>query len=435
MLLAEKNVPTVSAILRARRWMLAGLSVSIVGSRVVEGGSGGMVAQGALPLAWLAVLATVTAGLGFAAPLTARVLAGYNPATVLVLSDLVEALLSVVALTAVLLFPDHAVPVLAGYLLLAALFPAVADVVEEFYAQQLAQLGPGHALAFNASVYSVLGFIGLVVALPLGSFVSERSLTVLIAVNLVLSALGVCLRTVGRRTVLTAPVTEQNTEDFRALGSRVAVRAFARALVRSGPVSPALGLVGAVGRTLAGVFVYLWTARAMPWSAADSFALVVACFGVGATVGPHLAPFTRRRMGVRRSLLVATGATIAVVTTFGGCVILLPADSLWPIALGYVVLVGALTRMRDVLITTLRQESFRGSGFVTVMSWSFALTSLGALIGSWAGVGLRVAACPLTGLLAFTVSLGVGLVAVLRFREPAGDPVADARPPEPEGLP
>ncbi|WP_436791299.1 MFS transporter [Yinghuangia sp. YIM S10712] len=419
MLLDRQAAPPVAIILRARRWMLAGLSLSIVGTRVIEGGSDGTVAQGVLPLVWVAVSATVSAGLGFAAPLTARLLSGFNPATVLVVSDLVEALLSLLALTAILLAPGHAVPILAAYLLFAAFFPAIADVVEEFYAQQLAQLGPGHALSFNASVYSVLGFIGLVIGMPLGSLVSGRSFTILIAVNMVLSALGVCFRTVGRRTVVTTPVTAQNTEDFRATGARMSVRDFAHALVRSGPTSPALGFVGSMGRTLAGIFVYLWIARTMPWSDATSLGLVVACFGIGATVGPHLAPLARRHMGVRTSLLVSTIAAMAVVAVFAGCVALLPHTAVWPIALGYVALTGALTRMRDVLVTTLRQESFRGSSFVTVMSWSFALTSLGALAGSWAGVGLRIATHPLVGLFAFTASLGVILTVVLRFPDPA----------------
>ena len=139
--------------------MVSGLVVSIIGTRLVEGGSDGAVAQDLLPLLWIGVLATVSQGLGFAAPVTARVLSRFNPAAVLVASDLAETVLSALALAALLLAPGHTTAILVVYLLLAAVFPAVTDVVEEFYAQQLAHLAPGQALSFNTAIYSVLGFI------------------------------------------------------------------------------------------------------------------------------------------------------------------------------------------------------------------------------------------------------------------------------------
>ena len=77
----DSGVPSSAIILRARRWMMVGLVVSIIGTRIIEGGSSGTVAAGILPVAWIAVLATMGQAMSFAAPLLARVFARHNPAS------------------------------------------------------------------------------------------------------------------------------------------------------------------------------------------------------------------------------------------------------------------------------------------------------------------------------------------------------------------
>ncbi|WP_149263941.1 MFS transporter [Actinomadura sp. K4S16] len=404
-----RRAAPLPAVLRARRWMLAGLTVSIVGSRVVEGGAAGTVVQGLLPVMWLPVFATAAEALGFAAPLTTRLLSRFPPAAVLVASDMAEAVLSAAALAALVLAPARSGPVMICYLLLALVFPAICDVVEELYARQLARLSPAHALSFNAAVYSMLGFVGVVIGAPMGGLVSGSSFALLVGLNLVLSASGACLRLVSRRTVPTTPAREPETSGARRSWTDVAA-----VLVRSGPTSPAVAFVVTAGHASAGVFVHLWTARAMPWPPAASLALVVACFGVGATLGPHLAPLAQRRLGIRGALVLSLTGAITGVAVLAACLVLLPPAAVWPVALGQVATGAALGRMRDVLITTLRQASFRGEEFGAVMSWSFALSSLGVLAGSWTGGGLGVAARPLPGLGVLAAALAVVLLVVLR---------------------
>lgn len=81
--------------------MTAGLVVSILGTRLIEGGSDGLVALGILPVVWVAILTTAGELISFASPVIARLFARFSPARVLVASDLLEAVLSAVALVVI----------------------------------------------------------------------------------------------------------------------------------------------------------------------------------------------------------------------------------------------------------------------------------------------------------------------------------------------
>ncbi|SDM74244.1 hypothetical protein SAMN04489726_3167 [Allokutzneria albata] len=189
----------------------------------------------------------------------------------------------------------------------------------------------------------------------------------------------------------------------------MSLQQFVADLVHSGPASPAVEFVTSLGRTVAGIFVYFWIASVMPGTPATSLAIVMACFGIGAALGPFLAPLARRFLDARASVLLALYSALALVVVFGCSVLVLPS---WPIALCYVVAMRMVMRTRDVLLTTLRQESFRGSRFTTIMSWSFALSSFGALVGSWHGVAFHVPQYPVFGLAMLALALVFTIVVV-----------------------
>ncbi|GAA2175136.1 hypothetical protein GCM10009846_23840 [Agrococcus versicolor] len=407
------------ALRRARRWMTAGLVVSIVGTRVVEGGSDGAVAADVLPVVWLAVFATAGQGVGFLAPVAARVLGRWNPSTVLVLSDVVEATLSVLALGALVLLPGAEVAIIAVYLLASAVFPAVTDVVEELYAQQIAQMDVGEALTFNASVYSVLGFIGLVLAMPLGAFLAGQSFVVLVGANAVLSAIGAAFRSVSSRAVLTPPVLEQDLDDFGVLGARVSARAFFGGMAAAGPASPLLGAAMQAGATVAGIFLYLWVASRMPFSPSTALGLVIVVFGVGATIGPWLAPLLRRLLSDRASLSVTYLYGCVLLAAGIVVVVVVPGAQVWPLTLILVLLMALFSRSRSVLTATMRQRHYRGARFASVMGWGFALTALGDVVGSWTGVALRLDEHPAWALGLYLAASLAGLVVTVRHRFPA----------------
>ncbi|AEV84466.1 hypothetical protein ACWT_3443 [Actinoplanes sp. SE50] len=335
--------------------MTLGLATSIIGSRVVDGGSSGAVAESVLPLAWLAVLATGSAGISFAAPLIARLTAPHSPARTLVASDLAEAVVSVIALILLVVSPGGRSTLLGGYLLVVAVFPAIMDVVEELYGQQIAQLDEKEALAFNTNIYSVLGFVGLAVGMPLGSWLTGRSIVWLVAANALFSFIGFSFRLVSSRTLMVGAIYDQDVSECSAVGGRMKLREFLSDLLRTGPTSPAMEFVLKVGATMAGVFVYLWVASFTPWPAGTALAAVLLAFGVGATIGPYVAPVLRRTLAPRTALLV-TYSFAAVVSSamavFAGVV---ERHRLWVIGLAFVLALGVVSRARAVLTVTLRQ--------------------------------------------------------------------------------
>lgn len=398
--------------------MTAGLVVSIIGTRLVEGGSDGSVAAGILPVAWIAFLVTFGQAIGFASPLIARALGRYRPSSVLVLSDAVEAGVSVAAVVALFAMPAATLPILVIYLLVAAVFPAVTDIVEELYAQQLAQLDAKQALTFNTTIYSVLAFVGLVVGMPIGSVLAGQSILLLIVSNAVLSGCGTLFRLYSSRAVITEPVAAQDLEDFGVLGRPTSIRHFARDLLASGPASPLVSFATQVGATMGGIYVYLWIAQQFA-DPAFILGVVIALFGVGATIGPHLAPMLQGFLGARSALLVVHGSTIALLIVSAFAVSGLPAtNGVW-VGLVYVLLIGLLSRARAVITTTLRQESFRGAQFRTIMSWSFSFVALADVLGNWLAVAISLHQRPEIGLLAYAASVLVAFVVTVRFTPPS----------------
>ncbi|QSB06667.1 MFS transporter [Natronoglycomyces albus] len=407
---------SIATINRARRWMVAGLCISIIGTRIVQGGSHGSVANGTLPVIWIAILATFGYAIAFAAPITAKILSRYNPARVLVWSEVTECAISGIALAALFLLPQHTIPILVTYLLMAVFFPVVGDVVEEFYGQQLAQLNPQQALAFNSTIYAVLAAIGLVLAMPMGSVVAGYSLTWLIAANALLSATGCLFRLVASRTVVTAPVADQDIDDFGPLGKKSTLGDFLRDLTLTGPASPAIAFITQIGGSIGGMFVYLWIAHNTGWPTATALGLVIGLFGIGATIGPFLAPLLRRLMSTEDALILVFGTCLVILAAAVLGVTFLAAPANWICGLSYVFLIGLATRCSTVLITTLRQQSFRGSRFTAIMSWSFSMNALAAIIGNWLGYALSVNQYPQIGLLVYLGAIAVVFVVVWRFR-------------------
>jgi hypothetical protein len=394
--------------------MTLGLATSIIGSRVVDGGSNGAVAESILPLAWLAVLATGSAGLSFAAPLIARLTAPHSPARTLVASDLAEAVVSIIALVLLVAFPGERSTLLGGYLLIVAIFPAILDVAEELYAQQIAQLDEMQALAFNTTIYSVLGFVGLVVGMPLGSWLTSRSIVWLVAANALFSLIGFAFRFVSSRTLMVGAIYDQDASEHSAVGGRMRLREFLSDLLRTGPTSPAMEFVLKVGATMSGVFVYLWVASFTPWSAGAALAAVLFAFGVGATIGPYVAPILRRHLTSRAALL-ATYSFAALMSSamavFAGAV---ERHRLWVIGLAFALALGVVSRARAVLTVTLRQQAFKGKRFVRIMSWSFSFVAAASILGNWLGVLLDLPARPRLALTAYAVTMLIAMVVVLR---------------------
>lgn len=399
---------------RARRWMTAGLVVSILGTRIVEGGSDGLVSMGVLSVLWVAVLTSFGEMVSFASPLIAKATARFSPSKVLVASETAEAAISAVALAAILLSPAATPAILIAYLLVAAIFPAITDVVEEFFGQQLAQADVNQALTFNASVYSALAFVGIVVAMPLGALMSGIDVTILVAANLVLSALGALFRLVSSRSVATPPVTDQDLSEFGVLGEQMKLRAFVADALGTGVASPAFSFLTQTGATIGGIYVYLAIARQADTEPTIALATVIAAFGLGATIGPWVGRAVSARGDLHRLVIGVLLLTVALLLVISWLWTAVSSSTVWWLGLAYAISIGVLSRTRAVLTTTLRQRDFRGSRFSRIMSWSFAATALGAIVGSWIAVTMRAAVYPALALLSYAAMLVIATALVMR---------------------
>lgn len=405
---------TPTTILAARRWMLSGLIVSVLGTRVLDGAVNGTVALGILPVASIAVYGTIEKTLSILSPLLAYPLQHLSPAKVLVTSDLLESIGSAGALTIILIFPRSVTTVLVAYLLLAAVLPVIGDLAEEFYAQQLAQLGAGHALDFNANVFSFLTLTGMLFAMPLGSLAAARSLTVVFATNTALSLAGFLLRFRSMRTIPTPPLTHQDTD--KTPHTRMRLGAVINVLVDSGPASPATSLLLEFSAGLTGTYVLLWGAHSLPFGDAASMAVMLAVFGVGATLGPQAGRYLGKRRPLTELIRHSVLASICLLLAMAALARASPAPSHLA-AIGAAVFAFAapvLSRARYVLITTLRQTAYHGRRFTLVMSWAFSLDSIGNLAGLWAGLLLNVTQNPIWGLLTAAATLTPVLAAPRR---------------------
>lgn len=402
--------------------MLAGLATSMIGSRIIEGGSDGAVAAGLLPVAWIAVLATIGEGYSFCSPLIARLAARTNPAKLLAASDGVEAALSVATLVLLVAVPSLTLPVLMGYLMFAAVFPTVADVVEEFYGERLAAQAEQHAITFNAASYSILAFVGLVIGMPLGNVLAGVSIPVLVAVNATLSAAAALLRRYASRTELPSSESSVAPEDFAATGSPLSPKTFAKELFSAGVASPGMAFLLNTASASCGIFVYLWLARTMPWQTTTNLAIVVASFGLGATMGPLLVPVITQRLRTRTALVVGY-VMFAVVVSSLLVFVTCATPSWWLAGVGLVFCQAVASRVCAVLVTTIRQTDYAGGRFAVIMSWSMALAAAGQLCGAWFATFAGVTHRPWLGLaVLLAATCGAGIMAAQPARQLVEEP-------------
>lgn len=163
-------VQSQGKLLKARRLMIIGLIASVFGNYVVEAGFSAFTASGTIAVSSLVLLKTIEQIIVFAFPLYARIVGKFSPDKALITVDLTEAGMSALALCLTVIKPEFTIGCLFLYMLLDALVAPVSDLADEFYGAALAEIDEKAALAFNATLYSALAFLGFVVGGPLGSF-------------------------------------------------------------------------------------------------------------------------------------------------------------------------------------------------------------------------------------------------------------------------
>ena len=255
-------MPIVSqrVVLRARRLMVVGLVVTVLGNRLIDGGFEALTAAGTIAVTTLVAVSSLSTVSVMAFPAYARWLKKFSPDTALITVDLLEALLSLVAIFVTLAAPQYATAAVVAYVLIDLFLAPVSDIAEEFYGAKLAEYGEDEALAFNSSLYALLGLLGLVVASPLGAVLSGLSTVVLLAANVILSLAGAAFRAYARSRAPMPPAIDADDEEFAMTGERLPWRQFVHDLLASGPASPLLSLALDLVGELTGRLLFLWVA-------------------------------------------------------------------------------------------------------------------------------------------------------------------------------
>ncbi|WP_099332690.1 MFS transporter [Actinomyces minihominis] len=371
--------PAARLLVRARFLMIAGLVVSVLGNRLIDGTFNGLVAAGLIASVALVLLESLNEVVVFAFPLYARVLKRFSPDTAMIVSDLTEAVVSTVLVIVILLIPDWAIGSVIFYLIFTTLLLPVTDISEEMYGAKVAEVEPEANLRFNAHLHSLLAFSGFVIASPLGAFLAGISIPLALGINVVLSLIGAFIRGRARKKYPMGAIVDVDMDDFELVGSGMRARQFFHDLFASGPTSPLIEFGLSMVSSLTGTLMLVWVARQASIPTTDAMALVVAVFGISATLGPQVGRFMGHYFGTARSLRLTAVLSALNLAVLLGALLLGDPGFIWGSI--FIFVNGTLSRSRAVLLQSHRQTFFRGEQYTRIMSWSFTFGAAGTIIG------------------------------------------------------
>ncbi|WP_235001748.1 MFS transporter [Arcanobacterium ihumii] len=389
--------------------MTAGLVVSVMGNRVIDGSFDSLTALGVIPIVFLALTGQIGELVVFLFPAYARILRRFSPDLALIATDITETILSTIAIAGILVFPDIAGWIMLGYVWIGLALSPIPDLADEFYGESLAAADTSETLVFNTSVDSLLAFTGFVIFSPLGALLAGIDVIVVFACNIVLSLVGASLRW-RSRSIYPIPAPRENVDidDYALTGVRVPLGQFFAELFKSGAASPLLSAIIGIATACSGSLFFIWVSR-LANNPAHGMAITLICFGLGATIGPQLARISVKVASTRRLL---QGLGLAGALAAGSFAVLTSIlDVTYGVAVVFVGLMAVLSRARMSLLTTYRQTTFKGEKFRRIMSWSYAFGAGGTIVGIQCATILNVTEYPAATLtLAAVCWLGVALV-------------------------
>lgn len=414
--------PTV--VRRAQYLMIAGLLSSFVGSEIIEGAATGLVTLGVLPVVWVPLYTTVTDVQDSFAASIARLVEKRDPGRVLVACESVDVVISLIALALILtLGKGHHVPVLIGYLLLASVLPLVVDLAEEFYLNDIGQVDAKLVLRANTMVSVGTGVGGLMLARPVGALISSATIAVILTVNIAFSLLAVLLR--WRSTITFHPKHVVEGEDadntphgFLAKIKDLLLPQSPRHLISFGFLSPLFSFFVSLAPAMIATYVLLWLANQSdtPLLRLGTMLFVM---GVIQALSPLLISWLMRN---REGAAAAHLLTVFLCITVGAYLSVLASATLVPegkgrffLAITGLLVGGACVRGIRFAISTLRQSCLSQADFRAVVGWSYSLTSIGTIAGSWLGYTLKTENDPRFSLACATITIA-GIVAWVGFK-------------------
>ncbi|MEH3138801.1 MAG: MFS transporter [Mycobacterium kyogaense] len=413
----------------ARTWMLVGLLLSYFGTTIVGGATPVLVSLSLLPLIWLPVMATLENLQDMCSAPVAKVLKRYDAGHILVFCELLDLILTVLAVLLIAVLGGASIiVVLCCYTVATSFLPLFIDLAEEFYGAEIEALDPGSAARFNTILYAAMPAVSQFASGPLGSLLAGVSVLAVLFINAVASACAIAARyrsvSLGRRFTRMqsreAIVGDSETElpeEVEERSSSAPLRL--RDLIQlRGAGSPIFSAAVPLATGLSGVYFAQWCASLVQNKGAF-FAAAAVCVGVGALAGPVLARRLRSWVSAPTVLYVgsaATGALMVVAATAASSTVIgTNPTAIFVGFLSYATVASFLMTGVNVTQVTARQENYRGDLFVQVMSWGHSFAAAGGLAGIWAGLVLGANRTPSPALILGALILVLTII-VLRPR-------------------
>lgn len=413
---------------RAQYLMIAGLLASFIGSEVIEGAATGLVALGVLPVIWVPLYSTVTDLQDSFAASVAKMVEKSDPGRVLVACELADVGISLVAITLILALGEgYLTAILIGYLLIASILPLVVDLAEEFYLNDIGQVDAQLVLRANTIISVATGITGLMLARPVGALVSSTGITLILGINIAFSFLAVILRWRSMATFHPQHVLEEE-DDEELDGILASIKDFLlphspRHVLRFGVLSPVFSFFLSLGPTMIATYVLLWLANSGDRPLLRLGSMLFA-MGLIQALTPLMMSRLMRNVqgrGAVRLLTIFLIIVLGAYLTVLAAIIALPdGPSRFFIALTGLIVAASSVWCVRFAISTLRQSCLAQVDFRTVVGWSYSLTAIGGIVGSWLGYTLKTDSDPRFSLLCAAITMAglVGWLVVKRVTLP-----------------
>lgn len=405
-------------LLKARRLVLVGLVLSVLGNRLLDGAVDGLVATGLLPVAWIVWGTAIGKIIEFFMPIYARILQRYSPDLALMVEDSLEVSAALGTLLLIQAFPHLQETILILYLLFLLFVYPISDIADEFYGAKIAEIDAEQALRFNSSIYIWTGGLGFILASPLGAIVSFISVQLIIFINIILTLFALAYRWWARKIFPLPAGVDSDIDDFSLLGNRVDYKEFARDIFASGFSSPLMNFIFQVIGSLTGHLLLLWAASRSSLRADEAMGLVLLIFGCASVLGPILANFAGKKLKSSSPLVWSISFSCLNILFLVFSIFYLE-DLLFVVVLVFIFVNVTLNRLRVVFVETYRQVNFRGKQYSRIMSWSFTFGALGTLLGMQIAYFLGLHLNPLPALCLALLLWGLVLAILLKEKIPS----------------
>ncbi|MEU6247790.1 MFS transporter [Glycomyces sp. NPDC047010] len=378
--------------------MISGFLISFTGSMFAESALPALIAVGVLPVVSLTLFRTAGMVLDMGTPLAMRFLARFSPGRLLQTCELIDIALCLTALALITALDVPIAAVIIVYLLATTILPLVVDVAEELYIAQVSMASEDAAVRYNAAISSSTALLGFVIAQPLGAFIAEQSVVLLLIANTALSAVALTARTISNRMLPTTPF--EQTESGRDRNrQRISLRQKAVFAFSLGTISPIISGSLALANGIIGGYVVIWAASSGSNLLAQT-GIGLLCVGLGAAIGPLTARHAIRRIEYSTAMITAAAILLASLTIALIAATALPSHSTATTSLTWLALLGAAFARSAamVLYASARQARLKGPTLLSAIGTSRSFSAAGTLTGVWLGLTLAVADHPALGL-------------------------------------